>query len=192
MSRAAATQRVRRARMVRIDYMPGPYALAVIQKHQATQPPGSVCATNSAVIDSIVTEWAELTGIKCRPAVPKSSESRPEFATKYARARKSPGVERSPLESGEPPGISSDIASARTSAYEFGGLAAGRVVCGAKRHRDGQPCRAKTEPGKQRCRFHGGRSTGPRTPEGKARALANLRQYRKPITQDGAGERDDG
>lgn len=50
-----------------------------------------------------------------------------------------------------------------------------RVKCGAKRHRDGQPCKALSEPGKRRCRFHGGRSTGPRTPEGKARALANLR-----------------
>ncbi|WP_374607268.1 HGGxSTG domain-containing protein [Thermomonas sp.] len=53
-----------------------------------------------------------------------------------------------------------------------------RVQCGATRHRDGQPCQAKSEPGKRRCRFHGGRSTGPRTPEGKARSLANLRQFR--------------
>ena len=51
-----------------------------------------------------------------------------------------------------------------------------RVTCGAKRHRDGQPCQAKSEPGKRRCRFHGGRSTGPKTLEGKARALANLRR----------------
>lgn len=51
------------------------------------------------------------------------------------------------------------------------------MVCGAKRHRDGQPCKAMSEPGKRRCRFHGGRSTGPRTSEGKARALANLRQH---------------
>src|SRR3546814_9322855 len=53
-----------------------------------------------------------------------------------------------------------------------------RPRCGATRHRDGQPCQAPCEPGKQRCRFHGGRSTGPRTEAGKARALANLRQYR--------------
>jgi hypothetical protein len=52
------------------------------------------------------------------------------------------------------------------------------VPCGAKRHRDGQPCQALSEPGKERCRFHGGRSTGPRTPEGKERALANLRRGR--------------
>ncbi|MDE2406856.1 MAG: hypothetical protein KGL91_03215 [Xanthomonadaceae bacterium] len=55
-----------------------------------------------------------------------------------------------------------------------------RVQCGATRHRDGQPCQAKSEPGKRRCRFHGGRSTGPKTEAGKARALANLRQYREP------------
>ncbi|MGY1408362.1 HGGxSTG domain-containing protein [Luteimonas sp. A611] len=49
-----------------------------------------------------------------------------------------------------------------------------RVRCGAKRHRDGKPCRAMSEPGKKRCRFHGGKSTGPRTPEGKAKCAANL------------------
>ncbi len=42
-----------------------------------------------------------------------------------------------------------------------------RVRCGAKT-RKGHPCRAKSLPGKRRCRFHGGMSTGPRTPEGKA------------------------
>ena len=50
-----------------------------------------------------------------------------------------------------------------------------RVPCGATRHSDGQPCEALSEPGKKRCRFHGGRSTGPKTPEGKAKSLANLR-----------------
>ncbi len=50
-----------------------------------------------------------------------------------------------------------------------------RVVCGARRKTDGQPCEAKSEPDKRRCRFHGGCSTGPKTEEGKARALANLR-----------------
>jgi hypothetical protein len=50
-----------------------------------------------------------------------------------------------------------------------------RVPCGARRRRDGQPCEALSVPGKRRCKWHGGCSTGPRTPEGKARALANLR-----------------
>lgn len=42
-----------------------------------------------------------------------------------------------------------------------------RVVCGAKT-RAGVPCRAKSEPGRRRCRFHGGLSTGP-TPAGRVR-----------------------
>lgn len=40
-----------------------------------------------------------------------------------------------------------------------------RVVCGAK-NRKGTPCRCMSEPGKRRCKFHGGKSTGPKTPEG--------------------------
>ena len=40
--------------------------------------------------------------------------------------------------------------------------------CGA-RTRAGCPCRAPALHGKRRCRMHGGRSTGPRTPEGLAR-----------------------
>ena len=40
--------------------------------------------------------------------------------------------------------------------------------CGAKT-RSGQPCRAPAMPN-GRCRMHGGKSTGPRTPEGLARA----------------------
>ncbi|WP_319825926.1 HGGxSTG domain-containing protein [Thalassovita sp.] len=40
--------------------------------------------------------------------------------------------------------------------------------CGAKT-RKGTPCRAKSLPGKKRCKFHGGASTGPRTAEGRKR-----------------------
>lgn len=43
-----------------------------------------------------------------------------------------------------------------------------RVRCGAKT-RKGTPCRCKSEPGKKRCKYHGGMSTGARTPEGRAR-----------------------
>ncbi|WP_428849225.1 HGGxSTG domain-containing protein [Thetidibacter halocola] len=50
-------------------------------------------------------------------------------------------------------------------------------MCGA-RTRKGTPCRAKSEPGKRRCRFHGGCSTGPRTPEGRERiAEAQRRRW---------------
>lgn len=49
--------------------------------------------------------------------------------------------------------------------------------CGAHCKSTGKPCRARAlENG--RCKYHGGLSTGPKTPEGKARALANLKQYR--------------
>jgi hypothetical protein len=52
-----------------------------------------------------------------------------------------------------------------------------KVQCGAYARSTGQPCRAKAL-ANGRCKNHGGMSTGPRTPEGKARALANLKQYR--------------
>lgn len=41
--------------------------------------------------------------------------------------------------------------------------------CGAKRKYDGMPCEAGRLPGKARCKFHGGMSTGPKTLEGKSR-----------------------
>jgi hypothetical protein len=41
--------------------------------------------------------------------------------------------------------------------------------CGA-RTRAGVPCRGPAIKGKARCRMHGGRSTGPRTPEGRERS----------------------
>lgn len=50
-------------------------------------------------------------------------------------------------------------------------------TCGAKT-RKGTPCQAKMlytmKNGQRRCRNHGGLSTGPRTPEGKAKVLENL------------------
>lgn len=55
----------------------------------------------------------------------------------------------------------------------------GRLCCGARRKRDGEPCEGGVVPGRTRCRFHGGMSTGPRTPEGKARSFDNLRQWRE-------------
>ena len=47
--------------------------------------------------------------------------------------------------------------------------------CGAKRKRDGTPCAAKPL-ADGRCKLHGGKSTGPKTAEGRVRALANLKQ----------------
>ncbi len=66
-----------------------------------------------------------------------------------------------------------------------------RPRCGA-RCRDGHECRAPAvwdkkhdRPRNGRCRMHGGLSTGPRTLEGRRRALANLRQYRNSVQGDG-------
>lgn len=52
-----------------------------------------------------------------------------------------------------------------------------RRPCGAARRRDGKPCRALNVAGRRRCRWHGGLSTGPKSGEGRLRALANLKQY---------------
>ena len=41
-----------------------------------------------------------------------------------------------------------------------------RVRCNAKT-RKGTPCKALSCPGKRRCKFHGGRSTGPKTQAGR-------------------------
>lgn len=55
----------------------------------------------------------------------------------------------------------------------------GNGRCGAKT-RKGEPCQAKPLPGRKRCKFHGGMSTGPRTPEGRARiAEAQRRRWGK-------------
>lgn len=43
-----------------------------------------------------------------------------------------------------------------------------RKSCGAKT-RKGTPCQCQAMPGKQRCKYHGGMSTGPTTTEGRAR-----------------------
>ncbi len=57
---------------------------------------------------------------------------------------------------------------ARAEAREEKRAARARVSCGAQT-RKGHPCRLLSEPGRSRCKFHGGRSTGPRTAEGRAR-----------------------
>ena len=43
-----------------------------------------------------------------------------------------------------------------------------RLLCGAKT-RVGGCCQVRAEPGKARCRFHGGKSTGPKTEAGRSR-----------------------
>jgi len=54
-----------------------------------------------------------------------------------------------------------------------------RVQCNAKT-RKGSPCLCQSEPGKQRCKFHGGLSTGPRTQAGRERiAEAQRKRWAK-------------
>jgi hypothetical protein len=50
-----------------------------------------------------------------------------------------------------------------------------RPACGARTRR-GLPCAGKVVPGKSRCRLHGGMSTGPKTPEGRAKIAAAQRR----------------
>ena len=84
----AAMQRQRRARMVRIDYMPGKAARDAIEAMQARTRPGTASATNSAVIDAIVAEWAWLTGIQQTEIdTSTTSPTTSGVADQYARAR---------------------------------------------------------------------------------------------------------
>lgn len=53
------------------------------------------------------------------------------------------------------------------------------VKCAAKTRR-GMPCKVYAM-SNGRCRLHGGLSTGPKTIAGRAKALANLKQYKKGI-----------
>ena len=50
--------------------------------------------------------------------------------------------------------------------------------CGATTKTSGKPCRMKPIEGRKRCKFHGGMSTGPKSIEGRIRALSGLRQYK--------------
>lgn len=70
-----------------------------------------------------------------------------------------------------------DIALFRLTARLTAISARRRVLCGAKT-RQGTPCRCKSVPGKQRCKLHGGLSTGAKTAEGRERiAKAQRRRW---------------
>lgn len=151
---ANATQRARRRQLTRIDYYPSDCALALIKRRMGRCSPVN---NYSGVLNTIVQEWAELVGSPPSPAeAPMSPERGPELFDAYARAN----------DSGTPcPEFLQPIKGA-----------VGDRKCGA-RTRTGHPCRAKALQGTGRCKWHGGCSTGPRTPEGRARALANLKQF---------------
>jgi len=64
--------------------------------------------------------------------------------------------------------------------------------CGARCKSDGHPCRNTPEPGRTRCKWHGGMSTGPRTVEGRERiAEAQRRRWAEWRRNRSAGERND-
>lgn len=55
--------------------------------------------------------------------------------------------------------------------------------CGARTKKNGTPCKCRPvslTTGNGRCKWHGGMSTGPKTAEGRARSLANLKPFQKP------------
>ena len=158
--RINALQRKRREHMTRIDYMPDRTAVAILQARRAQLRPGSPSVTNSALLDVIVREWAQLTGINnCEVDKPPTSGRLPEFSDTYARAN--------------------DFGFChpqKGQAKATGSMV--RVTCGARRRRDGLPCQALSVPGKRRCKWHGGWSTGPKTRDGTRKALDNLIQNR--------------
>lgn len=54
------------------------------------------------------------------------------------------------------------------------------TTCNALSHTTGEPCKLAPVPGKARCKFHGGKSTGPRTEEGKQAARENGKKGGRP------------
>jgi hypothetical protein len=60
-------------------------------------------------------------------------------------------------------------------------------LCGARTQK-GTPCRARALPGKSRCKFHGGASTGPKTEAGRA-AIAASNRRRARLAAERKGER---
>jgi hypothetical protein len=180
----AGRQRQRRARMARIDYYPSPDALALIESRR-TRYGGT--NNNSGILNTIIAEWAVLAGLKQSEIdKPTSPATSPGVAEHYARMRIS-SESRTGTRAGASPAAPelSDTSRACAGANDFGSCPAenkanqARVICGARRRRDGEPCQGLSVPGKRRCKWHGGASTGPRTDEGRARSMANLRQHWK-------------
>lgn len=62
----------------------------------------------------------------------------------------------------------------------------GKALCGAKT-RKGRPCVRRVVEGNARCPNHGGLSTGPKTPEGRARCTMNLPNVRAMVLRQAAG-----
>lgn len=165
-------QRARRERRPRIDYYPNPTGLAAIEALRTRYGP---CNNNSGILNTIIAEWLALTGRGLETTAPAGKSSVPEFHDQNARARKT-SVERL-VEAPELLRQSRARAPARITSEPENRPEQARVICGARRRSDGETCQALSVQGKRRCRWHGGCSTGPRTADGRARSLANLRQF---------------
>ncbi len=94
-----------------------------------------------------------------------------DYSASYARARDGSNSPDACLEAA----IARELIRLMEKAAER--RARARVRCEAKTTRKGTPCRNMSEPGKRRCKHHGGRSTGPKTAEGKAR-IADAQRLR--------------
>jgi hypothetical protein len=60
-----------------------------------------------------------------------------------------------------------------------------KIVCGGRRRRDGMICLAAPIPGHWRCKWHGGMSTGPKTPEGRARQREGHQRWLERMRRQG-------
>ncbi|MBL8261659.1 MAG: hypothetical protein JNM58_04475 [Xanthomonadaceae bacterium] len=181
-SNANVTQRARRAAKARIDYYPSPNALTVIESRRTRY---GTTNNNSGIIDTIIAEWVALAGLCADKAEkPTTPTTPPELRHQNAHARMSSGTltKCASIRTGQASAMPEFApASHARAGANYSGMDEARkvrVTCGARRRRDGQPCEALSVPGKRRCKWHGGCSTGPQTNQGKKRALSNLRQFR--------------
>lgn len=157
---ANASQRARRAAHPRIDYYPSPDALAVIQSRRTRYGPTN---NNSGIIDAIIAEWVALAGpCQNKEERPPAPTSRPELRHPNAHARMSPGA-LAKCASMCKVSTSATPEFLRASPARAGANDSGRdetrqtrVICGARRRRDGQPCEALSVQGKRRYKWDGG------------------------------------
>ncbi len=173
----AGRQRQRRARMARIDYYPSPDALALVESRRTRYGPTN---NNSGILNAIIAEWAVFAGLKqSEIEKPKTPAKLPELCDTYTRARATSDAVDStrahkssddsakcaPVREGASP-AAPEFIDAFTRANKSGSSPTAanqaRAICGAKRRRDGQPCQGLSVPGRRRCKWHGGASTGPK------------------------------
>ena len=81
----AGRQRQRRAGLARIDYYPSPDALALIESRRTRYGPTN---NNSGILNTIITEWAALAGLKQSEIDKlKTPATPPGIAEQFARMR---------------------------------------------------------------------------------------------------------